>query len=289
MRTVTCLLLTVISVEAKGWQDLLDPELSAWRVWVGVPHKAQPVKGFEARENVKEEGGPAIGFHRTLQGIFKMQEEEGEPVLRVSGEIFGSLETRKDFADYHFSCEFRWGEKRWEPRLQKRRNSGILYHGQGTKHSVWNAWLPSLQYEIFEGGCGDYLSMGPVRAMCPSVRGEEGKYVFHPEGPLRPFAWGKPYLIGECHRKETLEMARGKWNKLEIYCLGKKNIHLLNDQVVMRVQSPALRVKGQWVPINSGKIQIQSEGAELFFKDVKIRPITAFPKAISREAGLEVK
>jgi len=33
------------------------------------------------------------------------------------------------------------------------------------------------------------------------------------------------------------------------------------------------------VPLTKGTIQIQSEGAEVFYKDIQIKPIAAFPDA----------
>ena len=36
-------------------------------------------------------------------------------------------------------------------------------------------------------------------------------------------------------------------------------------------------VDGKVVPLTKGKLQIQSEAAEVFYKDVEIRPITSMP------------
>ncbi len=48
----------------------------------------------------------------------------------ISGEIFGGISTKEEFENYHLKMEFKWGEKRYEPRLNKRRDSGIHYHAQ---------------------------------------------------------------------------------------------------------------------------------------------------------------
>jgi len=40
------------------------------------------------------------------------------------------------------------------------------------------------------------------------------------------------------------------------------------------------RVKGEskkWVPLTAGKSQIQSEGAEIFYRDIRLKPINKLP------------
>ena len=37
------------------------------------------------------------------------------------------------------------------------------------------------------------------------------------------------------------------------------------------------KVGGAEVPLTKGKIQIQSEGAEVFYRNIAVRPITAIP------------
>ena len=36
-------------------------------------------------------------------------------------------------------------------------------------------------------------------------------------------------------------------------------------------------VGGAWVPLTSGHIGLQNEGAEIFYRDVELQPITAVP------------
>ena len=44
---------------------------------------------------------------------------------------YAGLVTKKEYENYHLSAQFKWGEKKWEPRLDARRNSGVLYHSVG--------------------------------------------------------------------------------------------------------------------------------------------------------------
>ena len=39
---------------------------------------------------------------------------------------------------------------------------------------------------------------------------------------------------------------------------------------------------GKALPLNKGKLQIQSEGAEVFYKDIVIKPLDVIPNELSK-------
>lgn len=53
-----------------------------------------------------------------------MIEENGEPVLKVSGEIYGCVFTKKEFENYHLKIKVKRGTKKWEPRTTLLRDAG---------------------------------------------------------------------------------------------------------------------------------------------------------------------
>src|SRR5436190_534299 len=57
------------------------------------------------------------------------QVEKG--VLHISGQEFGGLVTQKEYRNFYLRAEFKWGEKTYEPRLGKARDSGIQYNITG--------------------------------------------------------------------------------------------------------------------------------------------------------------
>jgi hypothetical protein len=64
---------------------------------------------------------------------------------------------------------------------------------------------------------------------------------------------------------------------VEIVCLGQRSIHVVNGKVVMRLHG-ATRITGPVpTPVTSGAIILQSEGAEVFYRDVAMRSITTIP------------
>ena len=39
--------------------------------------------------------------------------------------------TKQDYANYYLKLQVKWGAKKWPPRLDEPRDSGILYNSQG--------------------------------------------------------------------------------------------------------------------------------------------------------------
>ena len=63
----------------------------------------------------------------------------------------------------------------------------------------------------------------------------------------------------------------------ELIAFGEDAIHIVNGKVVMRLHGP-MRIDGDLpASVTAGQIILQSEGAEVFYRDIAIRPITAIP------------
>jgi hypothetical protein len=65
---------------------------------------------------------------------------------------------------------------------------------------------------------------------------------------------------------------------LEVICLGTSSIHIINGKVVSAIENAKSTVKAIPEPLSSGRILLQSEGAEAYYKDIKIKAITEIPK-----------
>jgi hypothetical protein len=75
------------------------------------------------------------------------------------------------------------------------------------------------------------------------------------------------------------EKPHGEWNTLELICLGDTSLHIVNGKVVMALfNSGVINPDKEVVPLKKGKIQIQSEGAEVFYKKIEIKKINTIPK-----------
>ncbi|WP_232457057.1 ThuA domain-containing protein [Polaribacter sp. SA4-12] len=272
---------TNVQLDKEG-ENLLDNNLSKWDVWMGAVHPSVDVD-FEKSENVKT--GKPMGLNNDPKKVFSVIKENGEDVLKITGEIYGGLTTKNEYGDYHFTAQFKWGEKKWKPRLQDKRDSGILYHAKGIHGAFWNVWMSSLEFQVQEGDCGDFIALGDVYGDVPSDRiknkeGQFNKFVYNPKGKEAPLKWAGGFESGQASKSKLNENSNGEWNTLEIYCLGNESIHLVNGVIVNRIKNARYDIGGKTIPVTQGKIQIQSEAAEVYYKNIKITPISNFPKSL---------
>jgi hypothetical protein len=58
---------------------------------------------------------------------------------------------------------------------------------------------------------------------------------------------------------------------------GTHSLHIVNGHVVMVLENSRYVQNGEKIPLIKGKIQLQSEAAEVFFKDIEIRNLKSLP------------
>jgi len=69
------------------------------------------------------------------------------------------------------------------------------------------------------------------------------------------------------------EKPSGQWNTLEIIARGDSVEHIVNGQVVLRATHLRQVVDGETIPLTKGKIQLQSEGAEVFYRNIEFKSL----------------
>jgi len=276
--------LSYASSQQVRWTPLLDTELSHWQGYLSYRHQ----EGYNGNIPKDENGNElaAIGLLDDPQqyGVFTTlatpSKQESSPVLRVSGEIYGGLTTKQSYRNYHFTLKFKWGTEVFNPRKKLLKDSGILYHAIGEHgQEYWRSWMVSQEFQIMQGHLGDYWSQGnsaiDIRAFLP-------EYVMNAVADeTQPFrtVGAKQSINGFVLRKENFEKPAGAWNKLELICFEGKSLHIVNGEVVMVLQhSRTVDKNGVATPLLAGKIQLQSEAAELYYKDIFIRQLTELPQ-----------
>ena len=259
------------------WKPLFDgKDLSGWETWLGKPNKALDVPGVARNE--KGEYSEPVGLNKDPKGVFTVLEADGKPAVRISGEIYGAMTTKEEFANYHFKMEFKWGRKKWPPREDKPRHSGLLYHGVGPHGAGGTYWMRSFECQIQERDCGDFWSVDRVIIDVEAVNKD-------PNNPKSDLVYkkGAPKIAGTTRRilkDPDNEKPVGEWNTIELYCVGQTSVHAVNGKAVMVLQGLRQRVAGIEVPLTKGKLQLQSEGAEIFYRNMMIRPIAEIPKGL---------
>jgi hypothetical protein len=179
-------------------------------------------------------------------------------VIHVSGKEMGFIITKQEFADYYLRAEFKWGEGTYAERQGKARDSGILYNIQGPQ----KVWPRSIEFQIQEAATGDFwMTDGAALTV-------NGKRV---EGPAGDAAnadrMGKGEfkdVIGYRDPNGEIEKPHGQWNLVELVVQGDHVKQFLNGKLVN---------EGSQAFPSSGKILFQSEGAEIYFRNIKLFPL----------------
>lgn len=256
------------------WKPLLSPSQAGWELFFGVPDPSISVPGYTHAADPKKRA--PLGLGSDPLRVFTVRMDDGEPVLHITGEIFGVLTTRENHGNYHLRAQFRWGETKHPPRLDKPRDNGILYHAFGPHGAVGKTWKKSVECQVQENDIGDLYALGSI-ADAPAVEHAV-------EGALKPFYRyepGAPLQTVErrcIHGADYHEKPNGEWNTIEVMAVGDRSLHILNGRVVNVLQNLRHMADGKAVPLVAGQIQIQSEGAECEYRRVEIRPLARFPE-----------
>lgn len=214
------------------------------------------------------------GKNNDPKNVFTVKDD----MIRISGEEWGCITTNEEFENYHIVVEFKWGDEVHPPRLENARDCGLLLHSQGEDGSSSGIWMHSIEAQIIEGGTGDIIVVGDgsdrfsvTAKVAPEKQGNS--YVFHPDGEKATINAGRinwlkrdPDWKDELgfRGKNDVEKPVGEWNKLECIADGENLTILLNNQLVNK----ATKVRP-----SKGRIQIQSESAEIFIRRVDLMPL----------------
>ena len=264
---------------APVWTPLWNGRsLDGWTTWIATPDKSVTVA--DVKRDATGKYLEPIGPERDPLHVFTVVEMDGRPAIRISGEVFGELRTRTAFQNYHLRLQFKWGDKQWPPRDAPGtpRDSGLLYHVHAPPGQDGRVWARSIELQIQEHDVGDLYAIGSVIAVrAKARRGTQPLlYDYDPSGEWTFFSQAQG-ASGRCIKQPDNEKPTGEWNTVELVAFGEDSIHIVNGKVVMRLHGP-LDISGAVpVPVTSGPIILQSEGAEVYYRDIEMRPITAIP------------
>lgn len=261
------------------WRSLFDGSLKGWETYLSYRHTTS----YNGKVPVDEEGKPLppIGYNKDEANVFSAVQQDGAPVLRISGEIYGCVFTKADFKNYHLKLRMKWGNKKWAPRLHEPMDSGILYHSQGECGvDYFRSWMLSQEFQVIEQSHGDYWCIAnsqiSIRAAKPAGK---DTLVYNRHAPEVRMGSVKDGNNGFCQASGNFERPMDQWNDLELICFEDKSLHIVNGQVVMALSKSSYRDGDLSKPLVSGKIQLQSEAAEVFYKDIQIKNIDGIPAA----------
>ena len=255
------------------WKQLFNGKnLTGWDTYIGpdLDDKGKPLTGTP------------IGFNNDPKHVFTVVTDEGENVIRISGENWGAIISSKEYENYHLQLQFKWGALSWGQKKGKKKDSGLLYHSVGPFGADYGAWMRAQEFQVEEGNTGDYWGCAGGMADLPVVKKSETDYTYTPQGEMMTFSQGSKQGR-HCIKQGDAENPSGQWNTLDLYVHGDTSIHVVNGKVMMVLYRNRQMDNGRELPLTKGKIQLQSEGAELFYKHIKIQPVDRLPVELVKE------
>lgn len=166
-----------------------------------------------------------------------------------TGKPAGYIITNEEFANYVLRLQWRWAPG------SKGGNSGVLLHVQPPN----KVWPKSVEAQLQHGQAGDFwlidakLEIDKTRNNPRSARNyiRIGERWVHTKGEKD----------AKAERKE-FEKPIGEWNQYEIHCSGNNVKLMINGKLVN---------EGTNGELSKGKIALQSEGAEIHFRNIGIK------------------
>ncbi len=255
-----------------GWKQLFNGrDLTGWDSYIGPD---QDDKGNHIN-NIP------IGLNNDPRHVFTVVKMDGENVIRVSGENWGAISTQKEYENYHLQLQYKWGALLWGQKKGKNKDSGLLYHSVGKYGADYGAWMRSHEFQIEQTNSGEYWGVAGGLADIPANKTTDNNYEYSHNGTVYTFA-EETKQSRHCKKGGTdAENPTGEWNTLDLYCHGDTAIHMINGKVMMVLYNLKQSDKGQNVlPLSKGKIQLQSEGAEIFYRNIKIEDVHQLPAGL---------
>jgi hypothetical protein len=244
-----------------GWIRLFDGKtFDGWYTFLTKQAKNEdPTKVFQA--------------HDGMIHVYRNHSENDDVA-------FGYLATNFEYANYHLRLEYKWGNKKFRPRTEQRRDAGLLYHLVGDDI----VWPRCLECQIQENDTGDCFtvrgtqvetSVEIVNIETPSGPKDLPRYKPESEGGvLQTIGQGS---IARIVKSSTHE--QDGWNKVEVMVRGgEAAIHIVNGHTVFEaINLRQLSTDKNWEPLARGRIALQAEFAEVFYRNIEIRPIPEGP------------
>ncbi|HTL66825.1 MAG TPA: DUF1080 domain-containing protein [Lacunisphaera sp.] len=260
------------------WRPLFNGrDLAGWDTYLATPDSKWEVPGMTRNANGRYPG--PIGVNHDPLKVFNVEQVDGRPAIHITGQGFGTMTTHEAFGNVRVRLQVKWGERKWGYKLHAPRDCGLLYFVHGEPGFDHGTWPRSIEFQIQEHDMGDLYAIATrvtVNARPVTPPGGRTLYHYDPAGQPTLFVQ-QPPVGNRCVKAGDPEKPHGEWNTLELLCWNGDSVHIVNGQVVMRLHH-AERLDGSApAPLVAGQISLQTEGAEVYYRDVEVAPLTTRP------------
>ncbi len=236
-------------------------------------------------------GQDLTGFTSWLQGIGTEDPDHvytvKEGTLHLNGEGMGYLATACSYENYHLSLEYRWGKK--VDGSGYVRNSGILLHATGPDGNAGGVWMASIECQLAQGCEGDLIVIRgkdaagkviPVTLASDTIVAKDGNTRWSPQGKETVFSkdqfWWSRHQVDftellDARGKDDVASPLGEWTRVDCICQA--------DRITIKINGVTVNECYDVFP-SSGKILLECEDNEVFFRNIEIRPLS--PSSLSK-------
>jgi Domain of Unknown Function (DUF1080) len=264
----------VAQPSGRGWSQLFD---------------GKSLRGWYTKIQNQKTGEDPEKYFQVVDGMIHVYKDQAAGAAVPSGYIA----TEAAYANYHLRMEYKWGAKKFKPRMMAVRDAGLLYHVRPPD----TVWPRCVECQIQEGDTGDCFTVRGVQLVTsvevvpiqtPGGMKKLPRYRAEADG-------GETRKIGDSGIARIVKSStreREGWNTVEIIVRGRHGSeHIVNGETVFRAKDfmqlgpdaqESARKKGEvdtrkWEPLAEGRIALQCEFAEVFYRNIEIRGIAEGP------------
>ncbi|MGA2253784.1 MAG: DUF1080 domain-containing protein [Thermoguttaceae bacterium] len=199
--------------------------------------------------------------------------------IRISGEGLGYLATEKAYKNYHLVLEYKWGKYTTDPKSV--RNSGCLLNGIGPDGGA-DPWMTCLECQIAQGCEGDLIVIRgkdengrviPATVSSETVTAADGNTRWKKGGQKtvysgKQFWWSKhqPFFEERLDNRGKDDVAGplGQWTRVDCITAG--------NHLTIKINGVQVNEFFDVMPA-AGKILLQNEGSEIYYRNVELLPL----------------
>jgi hypothetical protein len=258
-------------------------------------------------QNTDDAGWKPIFDGKTMNGWYTYQNQAGKnadngvfkiengafhildlPEGTTGVELNGCLLTNDDYSHVRLRLQYKWGAKQFTRAGRggggpRKRDAGLLYYYFGAD----KIWGNNMELQIQEGDAGDMWVNGNISFVTN---------VADPKAPA-PLLWtltgGTPATVignvdppmpgvtpGTNQARRVLKYPDWEdtsgWNTVEAVLDGQHIQHYVNGHLVLDGKDAKRRDPNnpdRWIPLTTGKVCLEAEGAEVWYRNIQIKPI----------------
>ena len=164
-------------------------------------------------------------------------------VIHAIGKDLGYIITDSGYTNFLLKLDFKWGEKRWPPRDTAKMDGGVCYNIPMNEPD--SIWPKSIEFQIQQGDVGDFWLLGFSTIKVNGIQNVPANHT-------------------RMIKQRDAEKPYGEWNTIEIVSYNGKCIQIVNGVIVN---------EGEDASVKDGRILLQSEYAEIYYRNVRIRKL----------------